>query len=162
MSHEPHILKRQEQAYVALTEHVGLDELPDVVGSSFATLSAWLTDVGLSPRGAPFVRYIEVDMEHGLLIEMGMPIEGMPPPDDRVHLSWLPAGEYVVLLHRGPFEGLVSANAAVLDWGARHGVRWAMDSSTKWRARIEQYITDPGAEPDPARWETEISYLVDQ
>jgi hypothetical protein len=29
-----------------------------------------------------------------------------------------------------------------------------------WRARIEQYLTDPRAEPDPARWETEIAYLI--
>jgi effector-binding domain-containing protein len=78
-----------------------------------------------------------------------------------VHAGLLPAGDYVTLLFRGHYDGLVAANAAVQQWGEQHGVRWAMDSPIAWHARIEQYLTDPRAEPDPARWETEIAYLIE-
>jgi hypothetical protein len=29
-----------------------------------------------------------------------------------------------------------------------------------WRGRAEHYLTDPSQEPDPAKWETEVAYLV--
>jgi hypothetical protein len=29
-----------------------------------------------------------------------------------------------------------------------------------WGGRVEFYITDPGEEPDPAKWETELAFLV--
>lgn len=29
-----------------------------------------------------------------------------------------------------------------------------------WRSRVEHYLTDPSAEPDPARWEVDIAYLA--
>jgi effector-binding domain-containing protein len=115
----------------------------------------------VSPTGAPFVRYIEVDMEHSLLVELGIPIADTPPSDGRVPAGTLPAGDYVTLLHRGPYDQLVAANADVQNWGEQHGVQWAMDDPTAWRARIEQYVTDPREEPDPSQWETEIAYLID-
>ena len=100
-------------------------------------------------------------MAASLLVDLAVPVEGAPPPDERVHAGLLPAGDYVTLLFRGHYDGLVAANAAVQQWGEQHGVRWAMDGPIAWRARIEQYLTDPRAEPDPARWETEIAYLIE-
>ncbi len=100
-------------------------------------------------------------MAASLLVDLAVPVEGAPPSDERVHAGLLPAGDYVTLLFRGHYDGLVAANAAVQQWGEQHGVRWAMDGPIAWRARIEQYLTDPRAEPDPARWETEIAYLIE-
>jgi hypothetical protein len=31
---------------------------------------------------------------------------------------------------------------------------------TAWRCRAEHYLTDPSAEPDPAKWEVDVAYLA--
>lgn len=161
MSDQPRIVARAAQRYVAVTERVALDQFADAIDHGFAEVFGWLAvHDGVSAAGAPLIRYIEVDMAASLLIDLAVPVEGTPPPDERVRAG-LPAGDYVTLLFRGHYDGLVAANAAVQQWGEQHGVRWAMDSPTVWRARIEQYLTDPREEPDPAQWETEIAYLIE-
>ena len=162
MSDHPRIVARAAQRYVAVTARVALDQFADAIDHGFAEVFGWLAvHDGVSAAGAPLIRYIEVDMAHSLLIDLAVPVEGTPPPDERVRTGLLPAGDYVTLLFRGHYDGLVAANAAVQQWGEQHGVRWAMDSPTAWRARIEQYLTDPRDEPDPAQWETEIAYLIE-
>jgi effector-binding domain-containing protein len=162
MSDQPRIVARAAQPYVAVTERVTLDQFPGAIDRGFAEVFGWLAaHDGVSPAAAPLIRYVEVDMAASLLVELAVPVEGAPPPpDERAHAGLLPAGDYATLLFRGHYDGLVAANAAVQQWGEQHGVRWAMDGPIAWRARIEQYLTDPRAEPDPARWETEIAYLI--
>jgi len=162
MSDQPRIVARAAQRYVAVTERVTLDQFPAAIDRGFAEVFGWLgAHDGVSPTGAPLIRYVEVDMATSLLVDLAVPIDGAPPPDERVRLGVLLAGDYVTLVFRGHYDGLVAANAAVQQWGEQHGVRWAMDSPTAWRGRIEQYLTDPRAEPDPARWESEIAYLIE-
>ena len=162
MSDQPRIVARAAQRYVAVTEQVTLDQFPGAIDRGFAEVFGWLAaHDDVAPAGAPLIRYVEVDMATSLLVELAVPVEGEPPPDERVRASVLPAGDYATLLFHGDYDGLVAANAAVQQWGEQHGVRWAMDGPTAWRARIEQYLTDPRVEPDPARWETEIAYLIE-
>jgi effector-binding domain-containing protein len=162
MSDEPRIVARAAERYVAVTERVAPDQHGDAIDHGFAEVFGWLAvHEGVSAAGAPLIRYIEVDMADSLLIDLAVPVEGTPPPDERVRAGVLPADDYVTLLFRGHYDGLVAANAAVQQWGEQHGVRWAMDSPIAWRARIEQYLTDPREEPDPAQWETEIAYLIE-
>jgi len=37
---------------------------------------------------------------------------------------------------------------------------WETGHGTAWRGRVEHYLTDPSAEPDPAKWEVDIVYLT--
>ena len=162
MSDQPRIVARAAQPYVGVTERVSLDELADAIDHGFAEVFGWLAGhPGVSPAGAPLIRYVKVDMAKDLLIDLAVPVDGVAPPDDRVRPGVLPAGDYVTLLFRGHYDGLVAANATVQEWGEQHGVHWAMDGPIAWRARIEQYLTDPREELDPARWETEIAYLIE-
>jgi hypothetical protein len=36
-------------------------------------------------------------------------------------------------------------------------VRWADPHGDAFGSRYESYLTDPGEEPDPARWQTEVA-----
>ena len=139
MSDKPRIVARAAQPYVAVTERVTLDQFPGAIDRGFAEVFGWLAaHDGVPPAAAPLIRYVEVDMAASLLVDLAVPVEDAPPPDERVHAGLLPAGDYVTLLFRGHYDGLVAANAAVQQWGEQHGVRWAMDGPIAWRARIEQ------------------------
>jgi effector-binding domain-containing protein len=99
-------------------------------------------------------------MPSELSIELGVPIDGEAPVDERVHQGLLPAGRYAVLVHIGPYDGLVGANGALQQWARARDIVWAMDDGGRWRARVENYLTDPSQEPDASKWQTELAYLI--
>ena len=65
--------------------------------------------------------------------------------------------------HTGPYDGLVASNAALQHWAQHEGITfdtWDTPEGTAWRARAEHYLTNPAAEPDPAKWEVDVSDLA--
>jgi effector-binding domain-containing protein len=99
-------------------------------------------------------------MGRELEVEFGVPVETETIADTRVRAEILPAGRYVTLLHVGPYDGLVAANAALQRWARDRGITWDMDEGVVWRARVEHYLTNPVEQPDSSRWETELAYLT--
>ena len=165
MTGEPRIVERAGQPYAALPGRVTMATLAAAIDSGYPELFGWLAARGIPPAGPPLIRYLVVDMDAELEIELGVPVaeplERAAGGGERIGAGLLPAGRYVSLLHRGPYDGLVGANAALQDWARREGVPLeTTDHGRRWRGRAEFYLTDPRAEPDPARWETEVAYLV--
>jgi effector-binding domain-containing protein len=158
---QPQIEHRSEQPYVAIAATVTMDELGPTVDRLFPQLFGWLEARGIEPAGAPFIRYLRIDMDGDLEIELAAPISAGVDAEAPVRVDVLPSGRYVTLLYRGPYSGLVSANAALQDWAWERGIGWRMSAGSRWDGRIERYLTDPSREPDPARWETELAYLAD-
>ena len=55
--------------------------------------------------------------------------------------------------------------AALQRWAQEQGVgldSWDTAEGTAWRGRVEHYLTNPAAEPDPAKWETDVAYLASE
>ena len=145
---EPKVEERTEQHYVAMRTQATMHELGTVIPQLLGDVFAWLGQHGIPPAGAPFIRY--------LVAASG---------DGRVCAGVLPAGRYASLVYTGPYDGngLVEANAALLEWGAEQGLvwdTWAAENGDGFGARLESYLTDPQQEPDPAKWETEVAIRV--
>ena len=71
----------------------------------------------------------------------------------------LPGGRYATVTHVGHPMGLMLATKELLDWGAAQGLKWDMspgDGGEQWGCRLENYLTDPGQEPDMSKWETAV------
>ena len=160
MPEQPRIEQRDSQPYVAIPATVTMDGLPAAVDRLFPKLFGWLDAHGVTPADAPFIRYLRIDMDRELEIEVGAPVAGSIQPEDPVTAGHLPAGRYVTLLHTGPYHGLPSANSQLQQWGEEQGIRWQIDEDSRWGGRVERYITDPALEPDPARWQTEVAFLA--
>lgn len=159
---EPKLEYRDEQPYVAIRKQVTMQELGSLV-PLWDELFAWLGSKGVTPAGAPFWRYLVVDMEAQLDIETGVPVATAVPGEGHITAGVFPAGRYAVLVYTGPYEGggLVEATGALLAWGKKNGIVWQASEGEKvWKARIESYLTDPAEEPDPQKWETELAFLV--
>ena len=58
----------------------------------------------------------------------------------------------------------MQATADLLAWADKKGIvwdKWAAGSEGEgWRARIENYLTDPRAEPDSTKWQTELAFRL--
>jgi effector-binding domain-containing protein len=144
-----------------------MESFPSTVDRAFPELFGWMGAAGLAFAGAPFIRYLTIDMDRELEIEFGVPISPADAArvngDDRVHIDHLPAGRYATLIHVGPYDQLVAANARLQDWALDQRLTFdttAWPDGDSWAARFEIYTTNPTEEPDPDKWEVEITYKL--
>ena len=121
------------------------------------------TSQGITPAGPPLIRYLVIDMAGELQIELGVPVTAPATASGRVQPGVLPEGRYAVLRHTGPYDDLVASNAALLQWAQEKGIEfdtWDTPGGSAWRGRAEHYLTDPSQEPDPAKFETDVAFLI--
>jgi hypothetical protein len=164
MSDEPRIEQRSARPYAAVRRTVTLDGFAAAVDAGFPALFGGLAARGQAPTGAPFIRYRTVDMGGDLEIDLAAPVATPVVADTEIVADELPAGSWIVARHVGPYDGLIGANEAVRRWAAerdlRLGRRPADGNGEHWTGRVETYLTNPSEEPDPAKWEVELAYLV--
>jgi effector-binding domain-containing protein len=152
MFDEPTIEQRTEQPYVALAASITMQGY-DVIGPMFAELFGWLAERGITPAGPPFIRYLVIDMENLLDIEVAIPVSTPPETDGRVVSGTLPGGSYVTLTYT---EDGIAANAHLQQWASDRGLRWKnglRDGRELWGGRIEISTEDGG--------ESTAAYLVE-
>ena len=163
MSHEPLLLTRAAQHYAAIPATVAMDGISAAVDDAFPVLFGWLASQGITLAGPPLIRYLVIDMAGELQIELGVPVTAPVTASGRVRPGVLPEGRYAVLRHTGPYDGLVASNAALLQWAREKGIEfdaWDTPQVSAWRSRAEHYLTDPSQEPDPAKFETDVAFLI--
>lgn len=163
MSQEPRIEERAARHYAGIEATVPMDGIFAAVDEAFPELFGWLAGAGTAPAGPPFIRFLVIDMAALLRLELGVPLAEPVQGNGRIRPGMLPAGRYAVLRHTGPYDGLIAANAALQQWAHDHGVEFDMRETPEgsaWRSRLEEYITDPSREPDPATWQTDVAYLI--
>ena len=115
------------------------------------------------------IRYRELDADgFPTDFELGAPVATAAEGSGRVAAGELPAGDYAVLVHVGPYThdevpDLRAARQRLTDWAAAEGVELAREESggaVSFAACVESYLTDATREPDWTRWETELAYLT--
>lgn len=160
MLSEPKIVERTAQSYACVRRIVGMNDITKVADKMTGEFFARLSQLGVAPAGAPFFKYNRFDGQGQIELEWGAPVPANAQGDDLVKMGTLPAGRYVSAMHTGPFGGLRDATAKVLDWVGENGLE--LDQQTthngeSFGCRLETYFTDPRAEPDSRKWQTEIS-----
>jgi effector-binding domain-containing protein len=167
MTQEPELQERAAQPYAGIRTSVTMDGLSAAVDGAFGELFGWLGGRAIEMAGPPFIRYHVIDMQGELEIEFGVPadvpVDAAGDDGGRIRPGILPAGQYAVLRHVGPYDGLIAGNAALLDWARERAVAldsWDTGRGTAWRSRVEHYLTNPATEPDPAKWQVDIAYLT--
>jgi effector-binding domain-containing protein len=163
MSTEPRIEERAEQPYVAVRTRVAMGRIGEDAAPLLGEVFGWLAAHGAAPAGPPFFRYLNIDMERELEIDIAVPVAGDVEGDERVQRLAVPAGRYATALHTGPYDGLLEATESLLRWGDEQGVSWDATPTAdgeRWGARLEIYLTDPAEEPDPERFETVLAFRL--
>ena len=135
------------QPTVTIRGEAAAEKLPELLADFLPAVFGYLEAKGVTPVGPPFVRYHRFG--ETLEIEGGMPVAEPVEGEGRIAASELPSGDAAVGWHIGPYERLAESHAALQDYIAQQG---RAASAGHW----EIYWTDPGAEPDPEKWRTEL------
>lgn len=153
---EPRIVDRPALPYVAIRRTVGIP-FGDAVDATMPKLWRWIETHGVEPVGPPFFKYNLIDMPKMLEIEFGAPLAEAPAGDGEAVTGVLPAGRYATLTYHGHYDGLMGANAALIDWVAASGHTFDVEHTPqgdRFACRLENYTNDPREVTDPADWET--------
>lgn len=117
------------------------------LGPAYGAIMAYMGARGLAASDVPICFYRAWEQDNWV-IEAGIPVDGDVVAGDGVHLLEIPGGKAATVLHVGPYMELGRAHEALAAWCKAHG--------REMMASYERYITDPGEEPDPAKYQTEV------
>ena len=159
----PYVEMKAEQPYAAIPVQVTLREWGKTAAMVPEVLD-WIAKKGVKAVGAPFYRYWCIGgQDEEFTLEVGVPIEHMVTGDDRVVASSIPGGSYATAIHRGHPDMLAGSLDELEKWARAEGLefdkRWEEEEEI-WNGRFEFYLTDPETEPDPAKWEIELAFLL--
>src|SRR5258708_38768118 len=105
MISEPSLVDRPAQPYVAIRHQVTMQDFGSVIDQPFPQLFAWLGAAGVPPAGAPFIRYLVINMADKLDVELGVPVASEPSAvDGPVAVGVLPPGRYAALVYTGSYD----------------------------------------------------------
>ncbi|GAA1616362.1 MULTISPECIES: GyrI-like domain-containing protein [Kribbella] len=154
----PEIVELGERPYVALRGTVPMDGIA-AFADRLREVIDWLAAREIAPNDAPFFKYDVVDMEHGLTMEIGFPVDDVHAGEGEIVTGVLPAGRYATATYHGHPDGLRDATGDLLAWGEQQGVTWDVDGDT-WAARLEVYRSDPREVPDMNDWVTDLQFKL--
>jgi effector-binding domain-containing protein len=153
---------RQAQHYAAIRLKTGRKHLGAEVPALLQDVLKFLMKSRIAPAGPPIIRYQMIAADEKVSVEVGYPTSE-PVGGGNIVPGTLPRGRYLSVVHQGPYQTIVVTTAAFLDWAKQNGVEFdAQDgpAGTVWKARVEHYLTDPADQPDPAKWETKLTFLT--
>lgn len=159
----PKVVERPAQTYAGIKTRVAMNDLPKVADTLFPELLGWFGKHNIVPAGAPFFKYNVIDMDRALEVECGAPTAMKVAGDARVLPGVLPKGPYATALHTGPYDRLMDATVSLLNWVGEQGLKLDETKTKKgetFACRLEIYLTDPRAEPNPERWQTELAFKL--
>ena len=155
----PKVLPQPVRAYMAITETIAMADFDLKASTLLAEVYGWLAARGIAAAGPAFLRHNFIGPDCDLEIAFGVVVAAPVPGDGRVMSGALPAGDYGVVRFTGDYDQLFEVNAVLVGWAKERGVVWDVASGPggdRFAARVECYHTDPTAEPDPARWVSEV------
>lgn len=138
------------QPAAVVRAEVPMQQLRDVFDRGFREVMRVVEAQGVAIAGPPFGFYPRMPTDT-VAVAVGFPVSAPVTAAGDVVPFELPGGRAVSGTHVGSYESLETSYRELTEWAAAEGHSLA---AHMW----ESYLTDPQAEPDPAGWQTEITW----
>jgi effector-binding domain-containing protein len=150
MTNEIEIVDLPAQRLLVKRTTCGHKEIGPAFGKAIHNVGQCLHASGAQMASMPMAVYLEwrhsdCDMAAGCKVEGEVTLAN--------DCEWLdlPAGPHAFASHFGPYDTLIETHQAIMKWCADNGKKMSGPC-------FEAYPTDPGNEPDPMKWQTDIYY----
>lgn len=148
VEYEIELTSLEPQPTLSVRGPVAVDGIASAIGERTRRIWQHLQRVGAQPVGPPYTRYHAMGEEE-VDLEVGFPVPEPLEGDGGIEAGRLPGGEVISTVHRGPYEGLSEAGAA-LD-------RWLEENDREARGpNWEVYRVTVGTADDPSQYETDV------
>jgi effector-binding domain-containing protein len=135
---------------------IGSGDMHQFYSRNFGAIGGVLNDKGLEMAGHPSGLFYEWNEETNVPdMAAGIPVlNGETAAGGNVEYVEVPAGKTLLIDYYGPYEGVGSAHYAMGDYLEAHNLTFRGPV-------IEEYVTDPGTEPDTSKWLTKVYYCYE-
>ena len=103
MLSECDLYEQADQPTLSIRTHAAVQDLPRLIGESYAAIGKYMMEFGVKPIGVPFTAYFNLDMQN-LDIEIGFPMDQVVPGQGAIQPSKMPAGMYASVLYTGIYS----------------------------------------------------------
>lgn len=139
--------------YIGIRETIKMEDITAHLAENFPKVFGAVAQKGLEMAGMPSGLYYTWDEATSTTeflqaapLKENATIEGFETVE-------LPASKALVIDYYGAYEGIGAAHEAMEAYLKEKGY-------TSRPPAIEEYVTDPGQEPDPAKWLTQLVYFI--
>lgn len=141
--------------YVGVRKTVPFPDIPAFFGTNLPKAFAEIQKLGAAPAGGPSGLFWTYDEQAGHA-DMAAAVPAAEEKKPGAGFSIFPVGGHpaLVIEYFGPYEKTGDAHYAMDEYMAEKGLQSIPPV-------VEEYITDPGQEPDTAKWLTKIIYFVE-
>jgi effector-binding domain-containing protein len=146
----------QEQNFIGKRFSMSVDSITAAVyGATYGEIGAFMASQQISQAGAPIaIAHMFDEATRMMDIEIAIPISGTATPPAGLTFGTIPAGKALKHSYTGPYENLEP------EWNKLSGYVQCSGAKTRY-SPYEVYLTDPGNEPDPAKWQTDLIWPVE-
>ena len=146
-------IKWPEKTFIAKRGTISFDSLPAFFAESYGAIYGFIQRHGLHSKGMPCAIYYSID-EHKKETELAaaVPVEGGVSETAEFEKITIPSSRVATTTHYGSYENMHPAYRALEKYLYDHGL--------KKELIVEEYFSDPKIEVDPAKWKTNIFFVV--
>lgn len=142
-----------EKTFLTKRAVKSFDQLPAFFGESYGALYGSVQKSGLKATEPPFAIYYSVDEQKKETdLAAAISVQGSVPEIKGFEKVVLSPAKVITTTHYGSYESMGPAYAALEQYIAGHGL--------KKELMMEEYLSDPELEKDPANWKTNIYFVV--
>ncbi len=144
-----------EKVYIGKKDSIGWDKIGDFYKTNLVKISEAAAKAGMQMAGAPCGLFWKWDVANKMTVmSAAMPVQGKSDAKIKGYQTFVvPAGKILHIAYYGPYEETEQAHLAMGDYIKEKGF-------TQLSPVVEEYVTDPGKEPNPSKWLTNIYYFV--
>lgn len=139
--------------YLAIRDTADLNTIGTKIGMHYETIGQVMGKQKLEMAGAPFAIYYS-ESETNFDMDVAMPVKSPGKAEGNVKPGQIAAGNALVVHYYGAYDKSGTAHSAIHQYIQANNLNMRA-------APMEVYITDPGMEPDTAKWLTDVVYLID-
>ncbi len=143
------------QTFMGIRAKVPMDRIQSTYGPNMSKVMTACQNAGLRMDGMPSALFYEfneeakyIDMAATIAVTAGQAVGG------GVEIFTLPNAKALQIDYYGTYQGIANAHYAMDDYMSTYKLL-----QNRAIPVIEEYITDPGAQPDPSKRLTKVTYF---
>lgn len=147
------LIELNEFTFASVRMKVAFNEISLMMGEMYGQIGAFLESNDIEMAGMPYAIYHLMDGQE-IDLECGIPITKIVEGNETIKTGVYTTKLCATVDYFGDYYQLELGHNAVQEWMGRHGFNLV-------GAPMEIYVSDPGLEPNPENWLTQIYYPID-
>lgn len=156
-AYEVRVEELPDRYFVGVRQMVKMEEIQSFYAENLGKVMQALTSKGVEPAGMPCGLYFSWDEATGQTdMAAAIPVAGEVNLDGMDFAAIrLPAGQSLLVNYYGDYHRIEDAHLAIDQYVLANNLKTGVPI-------VEEYVTDPGQEPDPAKWLTRVFYPLEK